>query len=433
MTPTSYLILLALALPLAPGLAQSSPASDPIGTSRAHYREAVKAYQAKDYPAFLDHARQAEALRPSHGGVTYALASAYALTGDTAAALSSLRRYASMGYTADLEADSDFVALRGTTALAEIERRLAENRAPVVHGKPAFTLPERDLLAEGVAYDSREGNFYVSAVHRRKIVRMTPDGRFTDFALLDGEGDGAPLGLRADPVRRALWVATAAMPQMRGYSAADSGVSALVRYDLDTGKRTGRYPVPQDGRAHVLGDLVLSRAGDVYATDSRAPVIYRLAAGAEALAPLVESPLLISGQGLALTPDGTRLYVADYAGGILRVDPAAGSIVPVPADESVTALGIDGLYSVDGALIGIQNGIVPHRVVRFTLSKPGDRITAAEVLERAHPQHEEPTLGVVVGKDLYYVANSQYQRFGEDGEIAQPDSLKAPVVLRLRL
>jgi hypothetical protein len=431
MTAPIRLLLLALGL-AAPLAAQSAAPADSIADSRAHYREAVRAYQARDFTAFLTHARQAQALRPSHGGVTYALASAYALTGDTAGALASLRRYAAMGYTADIAADSDFAALRGTAALADVERRIATNADPVVRGTPAFTLPERDLLVEGVAYDTREGAFYVSAVHRRKIVRMTPDGRFSDFAALDGP-EGTPLGLRVDPVRRALWVATAAMPQMRGFSPADSGVSAVVRYDLDTGTRTGRYPVPADGRAHVLGDLILSRTGEVYVSDSRAPVIYRLRPGGEALEPLVESPLLASAQGLALTPDGRTLFVADYARGILRVDPASGTIAVVPAAETVAPLGIDGLYWVNGALVGIQNGVTPHRVVRLRLAGPAGPITSAEVLERAHPAHEEPTLGVVVGRDLYYVANSQYERFGQDGTVAQPDSLKAPVVLRLRL
>ena len=115
------------------------------------------------------------------------------------------------------------------------------------------------------------------------------------------------------------------------------------------------------------------------------------------------------------------------------MDLAARTIVPVPAADDVTALGIDGLYLVDGSLIAIQNGIAPHRVVRLRLSEAGDRITGSEVLDRAHPRHEEPTLGVVVGRDLYYVANSQYERFGQDGQVAQPDSLQAPVVLRLRL
>jgi sugar lactone lactonase YvrE len=338
-----------------------------------------------------------------------------------------------MGYTADVAADADFVALRGSTALANLERQLADNASPLVRGTPAFELPERDLLAEGVAYDALEGAFFVSAVHRRKIVRMTPDGRFADFAELGRGNLGAPLGLRVDPTRRTLWVATAAMPQMQGYAPADSGRSALLRYDLDSGKLTGRYPVPADGRGHMLGDVAITRGGDVYASDSRAPVIYRLPAGGGTLAPVVESPLFTSAQGMALAPDERTLYVADYSRGILRVDLGAGSVTAMPAADTVAALGIDGLYWVEGALVGIQNGVAPARVVRLRLSPSGDRIVGVEALDRGHPRHEEPTLGVVVGRDLYYVANSQYERFTQDGAVAQPDSLKPPVVLRLRL
>jgi thioredoxin-like negative regulator of GroEL len=118
----------------ASGLAQAPAGGDPITDSRAHYREAVRAYQAKDFAAFLEHARQAQALRPTHGGVTYALASAYALTGDTAAALSSLRRYAAMGYTADLAA-ARLRRAPAKPALADVERRLAGNRAPLVRAR----------------------------------------------------------------------------------------------------------------------------------------------------------------------------------------------------------------------------------------------------------------------------------------------------------
>ncbi len=416
---------------LTPTLAAAQ--GDPVLESRAHYAEAVRAYEARDYPAFLEHARLAQHLRPTHGGVTYALASAYALTGDTTEALASLRRFAALGYSAELGADSDFVALKGSAALAEVERRLAKNREPLVSSTVAFTLPERDLLAEGIAYDSRDGAFYVSSVHRRKIIRMTPDGRFADFASLDGEGLGAPFGLRVDPVRRVLWAAAAAVPQMQGFTPADSGRSALLRFELRTGKLAGRLPVPPDGRAHSLGDVAVSRSGDVYATDSRAPAIYRVAAGSDSMELFLESPLLLSAQGLALSPDERLLYVADYSRGILLVDLAARTASAIGVADTVLTLGIDGLYYHAGGLIGIQNGVTPHRVVRLELSADGRSIVRAVPLERSHPRHEEPTLGAVVGRELYYVANSQWERFGQDGRIAQPDSLHQPVVLRLRL
>ena len=145
------------------------------------------------------------------------------------------------------------------------------------------------------------------------------------------------------------------------------------------------------------------------------------------------SPLLLSAQGMALTQDERTMYLADYSRGILRIDLTSRVVTLLPTSDSVLALGIDGLYLVAGRLIGIQNGVAPHRVVRLTLSPSGDSIRAGEVLERAHPRYAEPTLGVVVDHDLFYVANSQWERFGEDGHVADSSPLLPPTVLRLRL
>jgi sugar lactone lactonase YvrE len=427
MTITRLLLLAALG-PSTVAAAQG----DPIAESRAHYRAAVRAYEARDLPAFLEHAREAQALRPAHGGVTYALASAYALTGDTAGAIATLRHFAALGYSADLGADSDFVRLRNTEAYAELSRRLARNREPLATSTVAFELPDRELLTEGIAYDQRGDAFYVGSVHQARIFRVTRSGAVTQFAP-DSPLPWAPLGLRVDPRRNALWVAAAALPQTAGYNPSDSGRSALLRYDLRSGRVAARYDVRPDGALHALGDVIVSRAGDVYATDSRAPVLWRIPARGDTLERFLESPLLLSAQGLALTPDQRTLYVADYARGVLRVDLGTRGVTLLEAADSVLPLGIDGLYLHRGSLVGIQNGVVPHRVTRFTLSPTGDRMVRAEVLERGHPRYDEPTLGVLVGDDMYYVANSQWERFGEDGRVANPESLEPPVVLRLRL
>jgi hypothetical protein len=115
------------------------------------------------------------------------------------------------------------------------------------------------------------------------------------------------------------------------------------------------------------------------------------------------------------------------------LDLAGRGVTLLQTADSVLALGIDGLYYHQGHLIGIQNGVVPHRVARFTLSPAGDRILEARVLERAHPRYDEPTLGVPVNGDLFYIANSQWARFGPDGRIADSTVLTRPVVLRLPL
>lgn len=407
--------------------------SDPVLASRAEYRQAMQAYEQKNVQAFLEHARRAEELRPDHGGVIYALASAYALAGDTGNALGALRRFAALGYFADMAADSDLTRLTGAAGYARVRREVEANRQPVVKGAIAFTLPERDLLTEGLAYDAAASRFFVGSVHHRKILQVDSSGRASEFVPSGRDSLWAPLGMRVDSARRVLWVAAAAIPQMLGYDSAQDGRSGLFRYDLKSGRLTGRYLIPDDSVGHLLGDLTIARNGDVYASDSRAPIVWRLQAGHDSLDPFVETSLILSAQGLALTPDDRTLYLADYARGILKIDLASRSTTLLPHRNGVLAIGIDGLYLVGNRLIGIQNGMEPHRVVALSMASRGDSLIGLEVLERRHPAHAEPTLGVVVGRDFYYIANSQWERFGGAGAVEKPDELAPPTVLRLRL
>src|SRR5215218_413317 len=157
--PLAIVLLLAALLVGLPLHAQAP--ADPVAASRAAYQEAIRAHKAQDVPAFLRHAREAERLRRAHGGVVYTLASAYALTGDTAAALATLRRFAALGHTADLDADSDFTALRALPPFDSVRQSLRANAAPLMRSRPAFTLVQRDLLTEGIAYDPRSRSFFV--------------------------------------------------------------------------------------------------------------------------------------------------------------------------------------------------------------------------------------------------------------------------------
>jgi hypothetical protein len=430
MPPFIVLVLFAL---LAGLPARASAQSDPVVASRAAYQEAVQAYKAHDLPAFLLHAREAERLRPAHGGVVYGLACAYALTGDTVAALATLQRFAALGHTADLDADADLTSLRSLPAFDSLRQAMRRNAAPLVRSTPAFTLAERDLLTEGIAYDPKTRSFFVGSVHQGKILRVDGRGHVAEFVPPGLKGFWAPLGMRVDASRRVLWVAGAALPQTVGYDSAESGRSGLFRFDLASGALTGRFPLPADGQPHTLGDVTIARNGDVYSTDSRGPAVYRVRAGSDSIEQFATSPLLLSAQGLALDAEERTLYVADYSRGILRIDLATRAVRLLETADDVLALGIDGLYLVKGSLVGIQNGVEPPRVVRLRLDASGNRVEQGEVLERARPDYAEPTLGVVVGRDLFYVAASQWERFRDDGTIDAPDSLRPPLVLRLRL
>ena len=124
--------------------------------------------------------------------------------------------------------------------------------------------------------------------------------------------------------------------------------------------------------------------------------------------------------------------MADYSQGIARVEVQDGTVrvLEVPQDAVVT--GIDGLVWADGSLVGIQNGVRPHRVARHRLDPSLERVEEVTVLEKGNPSFDEPTLGVRVGADFFYMANSQYRFVGDDGTLAL-DRLQPPVILRLPL
>jgi len=60
--------------------------------------------------------------------------------------------------------------------------------------------------------------------------------------------------------------------------------------------------------------------------------------------------------------------------------------------------------------MGVQGIPSLERVVRYSLSADGRRITAGAVLERGHPVVVQPTTAAIVGSRFYYIANSQYGR-----------------------
>ncbi len=196
---------------------------------------------------------------------------------------------------------------------------------------------------------------------------------------------------------------------MAGYLAADSERSGIYAFDLASGRLKSRYLLPVSSQGHLLGDLVVASNGDVYATDSQDPVIWRVLKGSDQVQEFLRHPLFRSLQGPALQPSGRTLYVADYSHGVVAVDLNTREVRALATPPRTTALGIDGLVWYDGGLIGVQNGASPARVVRLALDPGGRRITAIDPLDR-HPMATEPTIGTVWGKSFFYVANSQWGR-----------------------
>jgi sugar lactone lactonase YvrE len=430
------------------GLAAGSPkpAPTPAPTPTPAPRTALefaqagdRAYRANDLAAFLRDYEEAVRRRPGDTRLLYNLACAQSRNGQTAAALATLGDLAKRRTSFDLTADTDFDPIRREKGFADVVAKMAAVKDErITSGAiPAFTIAEKELAPEGVAYDPVTKAFFVASVRKGKIVRIGPDGKITDF-VPRGSGLRSALGIGVDAKRRSLWVANEAIPLMNGATDADRDRpdSALFEFDLDTGRLRGKHVPPASPNPPHFDDLSVAVDGRVYVNDGFNPRIYvfdprRDSSGAFEL--WLESGGIDGGtQGLAATRDGRALYLSDYRG-LYRVDTATKRVTPIPVPADVSLNGVDGLVLFGNSLIVIQNGVVPHRVTRLDLAPDGVGVVRARILEMNHPAFDEPTLGTVADGTLYFTANNQGHRYYDTKHPYKPEDLQDAVILKLPL
>jgi hypothetical protein len=411
------------------GFAEIESAQD----SRTFFERALKAHEKKDYAGFVENMQAALERRPHHQVYMYDLAAGYALVGKKEQALALLSQIAAMGFVfPEIEKDEDFSSLRSDVGFNAALEKFADNRRPVGHSETAFTVHEKGLVPEGLAYDPDTKTLFLGSVYRRKIVAINVAYEARDFSK-GSDGLWSVMGMKVDATRRLLWGCTAGHMQMANAKPGDDGKTAVFKYDLASGKLLRKYPVPDDGRKHWLGDLALDSHGNIYASDSLSPAVYVIRQEKDAIESFVAGSPFINPQGIVLTSDEKKLVMADYLKGLFLIDLQTKQVQAISAPTNVTLLGIDGIYRAGHEIIGVQNGITPNRVVRMKLSDDCTKVEKFEVLEANNPLFDEPTLGVVVGDRFYFIANSQWGAIDAQGRLALPEKLRDPIILRLNL
>lgn len=291
--------------------------------------------------------------------------------------------------------------LAGACVTARAPEAATREPAHRVVSDTALVVVADSLVPEAVAH--HDGALLLGSIARQRVYRaaMSP-GPVSRAVPWSPPLGGAVLGLKVDTLRGVLWAAVT--------PPAGHGSGALVALQLGDGTVARTVPLPSGG-AHLPNDLALAADGTIYLTDTAGGVVWSLAPGAPALAvalPRVDG--WSQPNGVALSPDGTRLYVA-YAEGIVVAPRSATRTGPLRALGGFPLPGLDGLYVVDGSLVGIQNGGAVAQVVRASLARDGWSTGAPTVVERGHPAHEAPTTGVPIDGRLVYVANSQLNRW----------------------
>jgi len=354
-----------------------------------------------------------EALLPSvpdRGAVLCSIARNLADSGDLPGALARLKQCVELDEGFDPSVSPRYGKLHGNPEFDALVARAREKFPPVSRARLAFTVAEKELIPEGLAFDAKNGVFYMGSIYRCKIVKITPDGRVSDLFPAGRDRLFPIVGVRVDPTDATVWAATSD----------DDGHSELVHVDR-SGRLLGRYAPPAIGEKSDFNDVAVRKNGEVFVTDYSAKRVYRYDPATRRLSNFVAGRRFFHPNGIAFSDDFGSLFVADDIG-VRRIDMSTGSSHDIlPAKDTLSR--IDGLYWHRGSLVAVQNGIGPARVVVYRLSADQNRVMQATVLEYRTPFTDEtPTTGAIAGEDFYFICNSQVDNI-QDGKILDPSKL----------
>jgi sugar lactone lactonase YvrE len=351
--------------------------------------------------------------------VSFALAATWASGGQYRQALASLEEAIDLNVGLDPSNDVDFRKLRGTVEYNLLMRKVRDNTPAVTNSRLAFTFDDGRLLPEGITWEPRRKRFFLGSTWEHTIAECTATGDCRPLVKEGQDGLYEVLGIKADPRDKTVWAVSNAV-----------GDSGLFHFDAPSGNLIRKYTLSRVTEAHLFNDLAISSQGDVFVTDTRAGTVYRVSAATGRLEVFDPKLKVESANGIALSGDDKKLYVAGFPDGITVVDVASKTSRAIGHPADLCLGSIDGLAYFNGSLIAIQNGVMTPRVVRYRLAGDLNSIAGFEVLERRNPLFDGITTGTMADGAFYFMANTQLDKVA-GGRIKAGAQLEPISILRI--
>jgi hypothetical protein len=228
----------------------------------------------------------------------------------------------------------------------------AVGAAAMALSAPAWAKPPGDVRIDDVAVFPEslsagpDGALYIGS--SKGIVYKAPPRAYWAEPWIRPTADNGVLsilGVLADAPRRTLWICSA--PSLFKAPSA-KGTTALMAFDLKTGRQKGIYPFPAPGG--VCNDITIAKDGTAYATDTPTGRIFTLKPGAKTLELFAEDARLKGVDGIVFGGDGTLYLNIVTKGQLMRVDRGAdGAMTGLTALRlSQPVAGPDGFRLIKG-------------------------------------------------------------------------------------
>lgn len=260
---------------------------------------------------------------------------------------------------------------------------------------------------EGVAYNGKDNNFFISSIKTGTIGKVDMDGNYTPF-FADNTFKST-YGMKVDSMHNLLWVCVSdANYSQNSTPETYKKMARLIAIDLLSEKKVKDIDLSNliDGK-HFANDLAFDNNGNVYVTDSYSPVIYKIDKNDKATVFAINE--LFKGKdlglnGIAYHPDGYLIVGNTSTGAIIKVNVAKPNEVSVIKTKDLFP-GADGVFFNDKKeLILIENKGVDKI---FNIAS-NDGWKSAEIKESTGitDRFQNPSAGTMVQNKLY-ILNSK--------------------------
>jgi Cu-Zn family superoxide dismutase len=264
----------------------------------------------------------------------------------------------------------------------------------------AYVLPGTNVFPEGVAFDRRSGDFFVSSTTNGAIFRGNISEPLTEV-FLPGNTDGrtAAVGLKVDDQGQ-LFVA-------------GGNTGKVFVYDTATGALLATFD--NDLAATFVNDVAIAKDGAAYFTDSVNPFLYRVTQNEQGQfeferwidftgTPFVYQPGF-NANGIVASPNGKYLVVVQSnTGKLFRIEIATKEVTEIDLGGAALTNG-DGLLLKGRRLYVVRNRQEQIVEVRLT----GDLSSGTVVSSTTDPSFAFPTT-IAEARGRLLVVNSQFDR-----------------------
>jgi WD40 repeat protein len=284
---------------------------------------------------------------------------------------------------------------------------------------------EKDLIPEGIAV--AEDKIFISSILKNKIVQIgIENSEVSDFIESGKYGFKSGIGLFLK--NNLLFALTNS-----SIASKDSANGFLFVFDITEKKLLKTYEL-NDNRQHLWNDLAVDHLNQIFITDTKQHKVYRITYPNEKIEDFFSDSTTIYPNGIALSKNNEKLFIASDKYGIRILDIQSKKIIN---EVSKNTAGIDGMKFFNGNLYAIKNtdkDSKQHGLFFIKLTEPLNGIEKIEPILIAHPLMNVPTTLDIRGEFIYLLGNSQMDNLNQETlQVINKSELTNTYLLKIKI